>query len=100
MAIASPDGRFLAVNERFCRLVRRKERELLTMDIPSVTPPADRAMNDARNRRLFRGESPAIRTPKRYLRADGVSVPAHLTAGIVRGKDGSVLFAVGSVIPE
>jgi PAS domain S-box-containing protein len=65
------DGRFLKVNEAFCRITGYTEQELLRMDFQSITHPEDLPGNLTHRPRLIAGEMKGIVYQKRYIRKSG-----------------------------
>ena len=84
----SPDGRFLAVNDRFQELTGYARDELLAMRVGDLDHPDDRE-SDREHWAAFLG-SPQLGydTEKRYLRRDGSVIWVHVTASrITTGTD-------------
>jgi PAS domain S-box-containing protein len=73
LAIVAPDGRFLVVNDRYCRVVGRPREELLALRMHDLTHPDDLAHNTALYQRLVDGSEP-FEIEKRYVRPDGSTV--------------------------
>src|SRR6185295_3451655 len=60
-------GRFLQVNETYCRMVGRSSRELLTLRVQDITHPDDLPDTLARFQNLLEKEAPPFTFEKRYL---------------------------------
>jgi PAS domain S-box-containing protein len=71
IAVSTPQGRFLQVNEAFCRMVGYTERELLSQDFASLTHPEDLALNLAMRDELLAGQRDNFVIEKRYLKKNG-----------------------------
>ncbi|WP_333572860.1 PAS domain S-box protein [Sphingomonas sp.] len=72
----TPDGRFLRVNEELCRIVGRRQDELLGMTIADVTHPESLQPSiDAVADTLRTGQAASL--DKRYVRPDGSTVWAN-----------------------
>ncbi len=71
IALVSPDGRFMKVNNALCELLGYSEDELVELNFRDLTHPDDRAMSEQSVRRLFAGEIDIFQLEKRYLHADG-----------------------------
>jgi PAS domain S-box-containing protein len=88
MALVGLDGRFLRINNAFCALVGYPEAEMLGLDFQTITHPDDLDLDLALLDRLLKGEFPNYEMDKRYRRADGQLVWAHLSVALVRHPDG------------
>lgn len=97
MAIFAPDGRYLQVNDAFCRLTGYSREQLLGMTFLALTHPDDRKSNIALEGDLRSGAVPFATFEKRYLHADGHSVWVSVSASLVRDGDGNVLYGVSQV---
>ena len=87
-------GRFLQMNDKFCRLVGHSRDELLAMTFLQVTHPDDREKSSEGIARLLRGEIREYVTEKRYLRKDGGVAWSQLAVALVRDEDGKPLHSV------
>ncbi len=97
MAEVTPDGKFLLVNERFCRFVGYTRDELRRMDFGAITHPDDLARNRQEIALLVSGEVGSLVTEKRYLRRDGSVVWVRVTVALVRDAAGAPDFIVSVV---
>jgi PAS domain S-box-containing protein len=70
-ALISPDGRFLRVNEAFCKIIGYGEAELLAPDRPSIVPPEEREETLAELKAVLAGEVAPRSIERRYLHKDG-----------------------------
>ena len=64
-------GGLLGVNPKYCEIVGRTERDLLSRDFQSITHPDDLPANLEKLRQLAEGEVRSYGIEKRYLRPDG-----------------------------
>lgn len=97
MAIISPEGKTLKVNQAFCRLSGYSEAEILCKNVFEVTHPEDR--EDARR---FYGEIRAGRRKvvdheKRYIRKDGSIIWGRATVAGVFGPNQDLLYYAANV---
>src|SRR3990172_2607834 len=94
MAIFAPDGRYLQVNDAFCRLTGYSREQLLGMTFLALTHPDDRKQNIELQNDLRSGSVPFVTFEKRYLHADGHSVWVSVSSSLVRDGDGNLLYGV------
>ncbi len=81
------EGRFVTVNDQYCRMLGYEREELLGMRMHDVTHPADLP----RNLELFDrcvSEGSSFEIEKRYLRKDGTTVWVHNSVSAVRDAQG------------
>ena len=88
IAMINQDCRFERVNPLFAKMLGRSESELEGMDVTAVTHPDDVERSAQLTASLFRNEIPSFSLEKRYLRKDGESLWAHLTATAIPNNDG------------
>lgn len=91
------DGRFLRVNQRFCEITGYSRDDLLQLTYTDLTHPEDRANDRIHADGVIRGEAASKRWEKRYIRADGATIWAAVTASLVRGPAGEPLYMLGVV---
>ncbi|MGE5136836.1 MAG: PAS domain S-box protein [Gemmatimonadota bacterium] len=91
------DGRFLAVNRRYCEITGYSEQELLARTYMDITHPDDLDSDVAQARRLAAGEIPWYAIEKRYIRKDGSVVWVLLTGGAFRDREGKICEYVATV---
>lgn len=97
MALVGLDGRFLRLNEAFCRFVGYSEAEMLALDFQSITHPEDLNVDLEQLKQLTSGAFDTYRLEKRYVRKDGREVWGHLSVSLVRGPDGAPRHYVSQV---
>ncbi len=100
MALVGLDGRFLRLNEAFCRIAGYPEETLLTLDFQTITHPEDLDTDLDLLRQLTRGEIDSYRMDKRYLNASGETVWVGLAVSIVRDADGAARHYVAQVTDQ
>lgn len=89
MAIIALDGGFEEVNTALCRVLGREEADLLTLDVAAVSHPEDHNLELEAARRLLAGDVRVFSGEKRYLRADGTVVQAHVSLALARDGGGN-----------
>ncbi len=84
-------GRFLRANAAMCRLVGYTEPELLDRTVFDITHPDSRASDREALHQMDVGTLTVFDKEKRYIRKDGKSVWARVTANVVRNGMGRPL---------
>lgn len=97
MAMVACDGRFLNVNQAFCRLTKYTRDQLLDRTFQSITHTADLEVDVSNVESLLLGEISSYRMEKRYIRGDGATIWAELHAGVVRDVNQEPLYLVAQV---
>jgi len=95
--MVSPDGRFLKVNRVLCKFLGYSEEEMLTMTFHDVTHSEDLpAELEAAERMLTTGVR-LHQMEKRYIQADGKTMPAALNVSLVRDSHGRPHYFVAHI---
>lgn len=94
MALLTPDGRWLKVNQALCDMVGYTEAELLTMNFQSITHPDDLEKNLHYTDQLLRGAIRNYEMEKRYIHKHGHIVWVSLSASLVRDAHGIPLYTI------
>lgn len=94
----SLDGRYLKVNEEFCRITGYSADELLGLTLREVTYPDDFPTNYELYGRLTTGAVPSYSLEKRYVRKDGSTQWCSVTRSLVRDADGEPQYSIGAVV--
>jgi PAS domain S-box-containing protein len=94
---ATRDGRFLMVNQNFCKLLGYTEAELLGRTIRDITRPEELDMSYRNVEKLWTDEIQASTIEKLYVRKDGSFASANLSASVVRDVSGNALYLIGVV---
>jgi PAS domain S-box-containing protein len=97
MALVSPEGRWLRVNQSLCDMVGYSEAELLTKGFSDLTHPDDLGPHLLNHRRMLSGGTDSDRTDKRYIHASGRVVWVHLEKVLVRDPEGRPLYFVSQI---
>lgn len=102
MAILSPHGAFLRVNERLAAITGYTADELRNWSFDDITHPEDVSLSRETLLRLLTGEISSYELEKRYLRKDGAAVWVKLAGSLIRCDDGApdYLFALVDDITE
>jgi PAS domain S-box-containing protein len=92
MALVSPDGAFLQVNQAYCEMLGRTEEELLQTNVQAITHPDDLDLDLEARALMVAGELEAHQREKRYIRADGEIVWGLLSITLIRDAAGEATF--------
>ena len=88
-AIIDPSrGRFLRVNQRFCKMLGFEHEELVKLDIFALTHPDDLPALRAGFDQLVESDVGMFTGEQRYLRKDGTFVWGQITAGLITSEAG------------
>ena len=96
-AVVSIEGRWLEVNTTLARMLGYSPDELRNLTFQALTHPEDLQKDLAQLQRTLAGEIDHYGMEKRYIRKDGRTVPAVLSATLVRDADGFPLYFIGHV---
>lgn len=91
------EGRFLAVNKKFCHISGYSRDELLARRFQDLTHPDDLRADADLYRRLRAGELQTCTLEKRHLRKDGAVVWVNLTLSLIRDDLGDPQYGIGVV---
>ena len=97
MALADLEGRYVQVNDAYCRTVKRSREELIGKTPLVITYPDDVADSEYAMQRLIAGESEEYSFEKRYAGPDGEVIWAELTVGVFRDDAGSPQYLIGMI---
>ncbi|GKT22387.1 PAS domain S-box protein [Acidovorax sp. SUPP3334] len=97
IALVSPTGRWVEVNDALCSMLGYTREELLHIDVRQLTHPDDLTSHRSHVDRLLRKEAQNYQLSKRYLRKDGATVWAHLAVSLVRDELGQPLHFVAQI---
>jgi PAS domain S-box-containing protein len=90
MAILSPEGEWVEVNERLCKLLGYTEAELAEKSWTELTHPDDRSAEESKFQRMMEGLANGYITTKRFLPRNGEIFSALVSAQCMRKEDGTV----------
>ncbi|MDQ2693519.1 MAG: PAS domain S-box protein, partial [Chloroflexota bacterium] len=95
---SSLEGRYINVNEEFCRLLGYEKEELLRLGIKDFTHEDDYALDVRLHEQLVAGKIPFYRLEKRYIRKQGDDIWVELTRSLICDTKGAPLYTVGVVL--
>ena len=97
-AIASPQGRFIRVNNSFCQLIGYTSEELLTRTWMEITQPEDKKTGFEYSKDLLNGVIPSYRHVHRLIHKNGHHIWVDLTVVVLRDQNGIPLYVVGDIV--
>jgi PAS domain S-box-containing protein len=97
IALVTPNGRFLEVNERFCAITGYSRAELEGAHVEQVTHPDDLATEFELARGLVAGDITTYALEQRYVRKGGEVVWINLTVSLVRDGTGGPAWYVAVI---
>jgi PAS domain S-box-containing protein len=98
MALLSPEGRWLRVNQAVCELLGYTVDELLARTFQELTHPDDLEADLAYVRQTLAGERTTFQMEKRYIHRDGHIVWGLLSVSLVRASAGEPRFLIAQVV--
>ncbi|MFT4271362.1 MAG: diguanylate cyclase [Pantoea sp.] len=98
MALVSPQGNWLQVNQSLCRTLGFPAEELRKLTFQQITHPDDLNNDLQQLRRLLEGEIMTYTLEKRYFRKDGETVWARLTVSVVRDAQQQPLYFISQIV--
>ncbi|HEX4866462.1 MAG TPA: diguanylate cyclase [Acidimicrobiales bacterium] len=97
VALVSPEGRFLRVNDALCRIVGHPADHLLQLTFQEITHPNDLETDLDLVGQVLRGEVDRYSMEKRYLHANGRLVTVQLDVSLVRDDAGRPLHFISQI---
>jgi PAS domain S-box-containing protein len=97
MSVATLDGRWLQINDAYCRMLGYELADLLGASHRDVTHADDVAKDRLFVADALAGRRDSIEREKRYLRKDGSILWARTRVELIRDPDGSPLYFVSHV---
>jgi diguanylate cyclase (GGDEF)-like protein/PAS domain S-box-containing protein len=98
MAIATPEGQFLQVNQALCDALGYTTSELLDLTFEAITHPDDHGQDRELFANLQSGDLPYIQVEKRYLAKNGRVVYTIHQMVLVRDSVGQPLHIIGQIV--
>ncbi len=94
---ASPEGKFLRVNQRFSEIVGYPQEDILKFSFKDITYPDDLESNLEQFEKLSKGISQNFSMEKRYIRKDKSLVWVNLSVSLVRDANGKTDYYIGII---
>ena len=98
MALLSPQGAWLRVNEALCKLLGYSAGELLATTFQKVTHPDDLEADLEQRRRLLAGEIDRYEMETRYLQRSGALVWGLLSVSLGRTAEGTPELFIAQIV--
>jgi diguanylate cyclase (GGDEF)-like protein/PAS domain S-box-containing protein len=98
IAIATPEGKFLRVNQALGNMLGYTHEEILQLGCTAISHPDDLPDELPLHQKLLQGEISNFRREKRYLTKDGKVVNAILQTALIRDAQGEPLYLLGQVV--
>jgi len=97
MALVSPDGRWLQVNQSLCKLLGYRQDELKALTFQQLSHREDLNSDLTQMTALLAGEIASYSLEKRYLHRDGHIVWALLAVSLVRDSEQQPLYFISQI---
>ena len=97
MALVSPEGKWLKVNQSVCKLVGYSKKELKQLTFQDITHPDDLDLDLGNLHKMLRGEIQTYKIEKRYLRKNREIVWVLLSVSLVRSKNQQPLYFISQI---
>lgn len=97
VAVVGLDHRLQWVSPGFCKILGYEAYELIGRTFEEITHPEDVALDTHLAKRLLGGSLNSYVFEKRYIDKSGAPVPIHLTASVIRDKNGAALYGLAVI---
>lgn len=97
MALVSPKGQWLRVNESLCHFLGFSEAELLQLTFQAITHPDDVDRDVELVHQMLEGKMDSYQLEKRYLHKSGEFVWGLLSVSLVRDDQGVPLYFIAQI---
>ena len=97
MSLVALDGRFLRVNQAFCKMLGWSESELLARGFQAITYAQDISPDLQLVQEIIAGMRQSYQIEKRYFHKDGHQVWAQLNVSVVLDKQGAAQYFLSQI---
>lgn len=97
LAMVSPEGRFMEVNEALCRIVDYSAEELIKLTFQQITHPDDLDRDLQQVQNLLAGKGANYRIQKRYFTRTGKIVSVQLDVSLQRDNAGLPMHFIAQI---
>lgn len=98
MALVSPDGKWLQVNDVLCDITGYSKNELMGLTFQDITHPDDLETDLDMVNRILNREMDKYTLEKRYIAKDGKVIWISLTVSLVWNKDNTPRFFISQMV--
>ena len=95
IAIASPKGNFIEVNNYFHQMLGYTNTEIKKLTFMDITHPLDRELTGQLANEVRQGTRELYEIEKRYIKKDGMDVWSSMRATVVRDEHGNIKYWIG-----
>jgi PAS domain S-box-containing protein len=97
MSVLGLDGRWLRINDAYCRMLGYESSELIGAGVRDVTHPDDASTDQAFMAAAIGGGPDVSEREKRYVRKDGSILWARVRAELIRDQDAQPRYFVSHI---
>jgi diguanylate cyclase (GGDEF)-like protein/PAS domain S-box-containing protein len=97
IALVSPEGRFMRVNEALCELTGYPAQELVEKTFQEITHPDDLDLDLEYLGQMLAGQRRSYEMEKRYFHRAGQTIWALLSVSLVRDLQGDPLYFISQI---
>ncbi len=97
MALVSPNGRWLEVNQALCDIVGYEREELRATNFQTITHPDDLQADLELVQEMIEGKRKSYQLEKRYFHKLGHEIRILLSVSLVRHEDGSPKYFISMI---
>ncbi len=97
MALVSLTGKFLQVNQSFCKMLDYENEELLLKTFQEITHPEDLQTDLNLYQKVYQGEISSFQIEKRYYDRKNKLVWAHISVSMVRNEANQPIYFVSQI---
>jgi len=97
IAMTTPDKKWMAVNDRLCSMLGYSRDELMRLNWADITHPEDLQDELRAYGKVVRGDAEGDIYEKRYVRKDGKTIWAHVSARCISKESGEPDYVVAVV---
>lgn len=94
MLIGSNDFKIIRANNMFCQILGYNENELIGRTFAEITHPEDVEKNIELAEKLYNNQIPNFKAEKRYIRKNGETIWAKITATNIWDDEGKVIYGL------
>lgn len=98
MALGSPKGEFIKVNQSLCKSLGYTQNELLKMRFHEITHPDDLDANISLIQEIVHGKRTSYETEKRYFSKSGEVIHVYLTVTAVKKLNGELSHLMAQIV--